>query len=77
VETVALHEAGHGLSQAHFGTVFQKNDGSIHASPRAVMNAFYLAPQRSLLGTDNAGHCSNWGNWPQKNGDVSDEPGPL
>jgi hypothetical protein len=64
VETLALHEAGHGLSQAHFGKVMFKNDGSIHASPRAVMNAFYLAPQRELLGTDNGGHCSNWANWP-------------
>jgi len=64
VETVALHEAGHGLSQGHFGKVFLKNDGSVQASPRAVMNAFYLRPQRSLLGTDNGGHCSNWAAWP-------------
>ena len=64
VETVALHEAGHGLSQAHFGNIFIKNDGSIQAAPRAVMNAFYFSPQRTLLGTDNGGHCSNWANWP-------------
>jgi len=64
VETVALHEAGHGLSQAHFGTVAIKNDGSLKASPRAVMNALYAGPFRSLAGTDNGGHCSNWANWP-------------
>jgi hypothetical protein len=64
VETVALHEAGHGLSQAHFGNIFIRNNGSIDASPRAVMNALYLAPLRSLLGTDRGGHCANWANWP-------------
>ena len=63
VETVALHEAGHGLSQAHFGNIFIKK-GALAASPRAVMNAFYGGPLRSLLGTDNGGHCSNWGEWP-------------
>jgi hypothetical protein len=64
VESVAVHEAGHGLSQAHFGTVRLKNDGSLKASPRAVMNALYAAPFRDLTGTDNGGHCSNWANWP-------------
>ncbi len=64
VETVALHEAGHGLSQAHFGTVALNNDGSLKASPRAVMNALYSGPLRNLLGTDNGGHCSNWAAWP-------------
>jgi hypothetical protein len=64
VESVAVHEAGHGLSQAHFGTVRLKNDGSLKASPRAVMNALYSEPFRALTGTDNGGHCSNWANWP-------------
>lgn len=66
VESVALHEAGHGLSQAHFGKVAIKNDGSLQASPRAVMNAFYQSPFRALQGTDNGGHCSNWAAWPNK-----------
>jgi hypothetical protein len=57
-------EFGHGLSQAHFGKVWLKNDGSLKASPRAVMNALYAAPLRTLQGTDNGGHCSNWANWP-------------
>ncbi len=64
VESVALHEIGHGLSQAHFGKVWLKNDGSLKASPRAVMNALYAAPFRALVGTDIGGHCSNWGEWP-------------
>jgi hypothetical protein len=66
VETVALHEVGHGLSQAHFGTVRLKNDGTLQASPRAVMNALYAAPLRQLHGSDNGGHCSNWAAWPNK-----------
>lgn len=66
VESIALHEAGHGLSQAHFGTVRIKKNGTIKASPRAVMNALYSGPLRTLLGTDRGGHCSNWGAWPQR-----------
>jgi hypothetical protein len=66
VESIALHEFGHGLSQAHFGTVAIKNDGSLKAAPRAVMNALYAAPLRQLLGTDTAGHCSNWAAWPNR-----------
>jgi hypothetical protein len=69
VETVAAHEIGHGLSQAHFGKVFVNgnkgnSNGSIQFAPRAIMNAAYLSPQQSLLGTDTAGHCSNWAQWP-------------
>lgn len=64
VETVALHEIGHGLSQAHFGNIMIKNNGSFSASPRAVMNAFIFGVDRELYGTDNGGHCSNWAEWP-------------
>lgn len=64
VEAVALHEAGHGLSQAHFGNIFFKNDGSVKRAPAAVMNPFILGQQRSLLGTDDGGHCGNWTDWP-------------
>ncbi len=65
VETVALHEAGHGLSQAHFGKLFQTTqNGSFHFAPRAVMNAGYTGVQQGLSGTDSAGHCSIWGSWP-------------
>lgn len=64
VETVALHEAGHGLSQDHFGKLMIKNDGSLHAAPRAVMNAGYIGPFSTLVGSDNGGHCANWASWP-------------
>ncbi|MEK7829947.1 MAG: hypothetical protein AAB401_02620, partial [Acidobacteriota bacterium] len=65
VETVALHEAGHGLSQAHFGTAFRTNsNGVLHFAPRAVMNAAYSGVQQHLAGTDNSGHCSIWAHWP-------------
>ncbi len=63
VETVALHEAGHALSQGHFGTVSFKK-GVLSAKPRAVMNAIYSGSLRDLKGTDNGGHCSNWAQWP-------------
>jgi hypothetical protein len=64
LESVAVHEIGHGLSQAHFGKVFVDNNGNLKFAPKAVMNAVYAAPQRSLLATDKAGHCANWGSWP-------------
>ena len=57
VETVALHEAGHGFSQAHFGKVFVTNaNGKLHFSPCAVMNAAYSGIQQGIGKTDNAGH---------------------
>lgn len=66
VETVALHEAGHGLSQGHFGAAFlTEANGKLHFSPLALMNAAYSGVRQSLLGTDEAGHCSIWGAWPQ------------
>jgi hypothetical protein len=64
VESVSVHEVGHGLSQDHFGKVWLKNDGSVAASPKAVMNALYAGPYRVLAGADNGGHCSNWSSWP-------------
>ena len=64
-ETVALHETGHALSQAHFGKVSRtESNGKFHFSPRAVMNAGYSGTNRVIEKTDEAGHCSNWGNWP-------------
>ncbi len=67
METVALHEAGHGLSQTHFGKLFRTDrNGRFHFAPRAVMNAGYTGVQRILRGTDNGGHCANWASWPNK-----------
>jgi hypothetical protein len=65
VQSIALHEAGHGLSQAHFGKVFiTESNGKLHAAPAAVMNAVYYEVRQGLLGTDIAGHCSIWATWP-------------
>jgi hypothetical protein len=67
IETVVLHETGHGLSQYHFGKLFQTDaNGKFHFAPRAVMNAGYTGVQRELSGTDNGGHCSIWAAWPNK-----------
>jgi hypothetical protein len=65
IETIALHEAGHGLSQGHFGKAFI-NNGGVHFSPRAVMNASYSGIQNKIKGTDEGGHCSIWENWPEE-----------
>lgn len=64
VETVALHEAGHALSQGHFGDIFRTPSGKLKFAPRAVMNAAYTGVQQELTGTDKAGHCSIWASWP-------------
>lgn len=64
IETIALHEMGHGLSQAHFGAAFITKKGDVKFAPRAVMNAAYSGPNSEIKETDNAGHCSIWGNWP-------------
>jgi hypothetical protein len=64
VETIALHESGHGLSQAHFGKAFaDAGGGQLHFSPRAVMNAAYSGVQTTINQSDLAGHCSNWASW--------------
>ena len=65
IETVALHEAGHGLSQGHFGDIFRtRSTEKLHFAPRTVMNAAYSGVQQELTGTDRAGHSSNWASWP-------------
>jgi len=65
VETVVLHETGHGLSLDHFGKLLKTDkNGKFHFAPRAVMNAGYTSVQQDLTGTDLAGYCSIWGAWP-------------
>ena len=66
VESVALHEAGHGLSQGHFGLIFTTSDGKLQFSPFAVMNAVMFGQNHVLQGTDTGGHCTIWGNWPNQ-----------
>lgn len=74
VESIALHESGHALSQAHFGQIFNDGAGTrtpgfqllhLHFAPRAVMNAIYWDTQRSPLGPDSSAHCAIWSTWGQ------------
>ncbi|MBC7745979.1 MAG: hypothetical protein H7096_12860 [Flavobacterium sp.] len=65
VESIALHESGHGLSQAHFGKAFRSGNGKLHFAPKAVMNAAYSGVQTEISKTDLGGHCSIWGSWPK------------
>ncbi len=65
VETIALHEAGHGLSQGHFGQAFSTDSNDkLHFAPRAVMNAAYSGIQTEINESDIGGHCSSWASWP-------------
>jgi len=67
IETVVLHEAGHGMGQAHFGEAFRSGgNGKLHFNPRAVMNAAYSGVQTELGRTDLAGHCAGWASWPMR-----------
>jgi len=67
VVTIVLHEAGHGLSQAHFGKVFRTDkNGKLHFAPRALMNAAYSGINQVVEATDNGGHCSIWASWPNQ-----------
>jgi hypothetical protein len=53
VETIALHENGHGLELGHFGP-----------PPSAVMNPVYAGPHQSPSPTDNAALRIIWASWP-------------
>jgi len=65
IETVSLHEVGHGLSLGHNGMIFRDaGKGSLRFAPRAVMNAIYYDIQHSLLTTDVGAFCSVWSSWP-------------
>jgi hypothetical protein len=65
LETVAVHETGHGLSQEHFGELFvTAKNAKGHLAPRALMNARYTGVHRGLSGSDRGGHCSIWASWP-------------
>ncbi len=67
VESVVLHETGHGLSLGHFGKLFRTDaNGKFHFAPLAVMNAGYTQIQHDLQGTDLASFCSLWAHWPWK-----------
>jgi hypothetical protein len=64
--TVAIHEVGHGVSLAHFGSIGLDGDGALVAKPRSIMNAIYGGTLRELAGRDISSTCSNWANWPNR-----------
>jgi len=67
VESVVLHEAGHGLSLGHFGKLIRTDaNGKLHFAPKAVMNAGYVTVQQSLSISDMGAFCSIWASWPNR-----------
>ncbi len=64
VESVALHETGHGLSLGHFGKIFIDQSNRLQFSPFAVMNAVMFGQNHVLQGSDNSAFCAIWANWP-------------
>jgi hypothetical protein len=62
LESVIVHEAGHAYGLGHFGKVFIDNNGTIKYSPKAIMNAVYVSPFRTLTGSDNSSFCQAWAN---------------
>lgn len=60
IQSVAIHEAGHGFGLAHFGKVSVKSNGDLQFAPRAIMNAVYIAPDRDIRGTDIGSFCQIW-----------------
>ena len=55
-----------GSAKPTFGRGFFDGKLNLKAAPRAAMNGTYIGPQRTLRGTDRAGHCSNWAQWPRQ-----------
>jgi hypothetical protein len=76
VQTVALHESGHGLCLEHFGKIFVNTDVDgnprlddsgqmdVRFAPFAVMNAIIFGQHQSIEGSDNAQLSNLWANWP-------------
>jgi len=62
IQSVAVHEAGHAYGLAHFGKIFIDKKGELKYAPRAIMNAAYASPFRTITGTDNASFCHAWAN---------------
>jgi len=62
IQSVAIHESGHGFGLGHFGKVFVTSDGDIQFAPKAIMNAVYVSEDRTIRGTDNGSFCHIWAN---------------
>jgi len=64
IETVVLHEMGHGLSLGHYGIILLTDSGRLIFIPRAVMNAYYYDILHKLKPADKLAFCSLWAFWP-------------
>jgi hypothetical protein len=62
IQSVSIHESGHAYGLAHFGRVFEDDNGVIHYAPKSIMNAVYVSADRAIRGTDNASFCHIWAN---------------
>ena len=62
IQSVVIHEAGHALGLAHFGKIFQKENGTLQFAPKAIMNAAYVSADRNIRGTDKGSFCQVWAN---------------
>jgi hypothetical protein len=62
IQSVVIHEFGHGLGLAHFGKLFFKASGALQFAPKAIMNAAYAGEDREIRGADNASFCHIWAN---------------
>eukprot|EP01083_Nonionella_stella_P152384 488364_1 len=75
IETVALHELGHALSQSHFhppGKIISSANGmKPNDANDVVMAPLYFGVNHDLAGVDIGGHCSEWANWGSGSGQSS------
>eukprot|EP01083_Nonionella_stella_P067629 179027_1 len=75
IETVALHELGHALSQSHFhpaGKVISSANGmNPNDANDVAMAPLYFGVNHDLHGVDIGGHCSQWANWGSRSGQTS------
>eukprot|EP01083_Nonionella_stella_P023249 64298_1 len=78
IETVALHELGHALSQSHFHPP-GKCITTVKAIRRSDANEVAMAPvylgvNHDLHGVDIAGHCQKWASWTSRSNNYSSSP---
>eukprot|EP01083_Nonionella_stella_P023248 64297_1 len=71
IETVALHELGHALSQSHFRPPAGKGIGSMKTRQDSAMAPVYSGVNHDLHGIDIGGHCAQWASWRSRSPNAS------